>query len=277
MIKNILVAQDGSKNSAAAARYAIWFAEKFKAALKGIFVVDRVLLEGPFFYDLSASMGLEPIVNFSDKMKETLEQRGEVVLSEFTAMCAEAAVAAQTFISTGFVAREICNNAKLADLIVLGRKGDSEAFDTGMLGVVTEGVVRKSPSPVLIAPGKFKAVKNPLLVYDGSENAAHAMRLAAELAKVTNRRLAVASVGAEGEADKHLVDAMDYLKSYDIKGVFKELKGEAPLEIEKYYKEAGHDMLFMGATHRSRLVEFVLGSTAEYVLRAVNGPVLVVR
>jgi len=37
------------------------------------------------------------------------------------------------------------------------------------------------------------------------------------------------------------------------------------------------DMLFMGATHRSRVVELVLGSTAEYVIRAVDGPVLVVR
>ncbi len=277
MIKNILVAQDGSKNSAAAAEYAIWLAGKFKAALKGIFVVDRVLLEGPFFYDLSASMGLEPIVNFSDKMRETLEQRGEVILSDFKALCKKASISADTLMSSGFVSTEICSNSKLADLLVLGRKGDSEAFDTGMLGVVTEGVIRKSPSPVLIAPGKFKAVKNPLLVYDGSDNATKAMRLAAELAKVTDRRLAVASVGAAGEADKHLVDAMDYLKSYDIKGVFKELKGEAPLEIEKYYREAGHDMLFMGATHRSRLVEFVLGSTAEYVLRVVDGPVLVVR
>ena len=85
MIKKILVAQDGSNNSAAAAEYAIWLAGKFKATLKGIFVVDRVLLEGPFFYDLTASIGLEPIVNFSGKLSETLEERGKVILSDFKA------------------------------------------------------------------------------------------------------------------------------------------------------------------------------------------------
>ncbi len=277
MIKKILVAQDGSKNSSAAAEFALWLAGSFKATLNGIFVVDRVLLEGPFLYDLTSSMGLEPIVNFSGKMRETLEQRGEVILSEFKERCKKAKIPAETILSSGVVAAEICKKSKLSDMVVMGRKGDNEAFDTGMLGSVTEAVIRKSSAPVFIAPSKFKPVKNPLLVYDGSDNAADAMRIAAELARVTNRRLSVASVGAAGEADKHLVDAMDYLKSYDIKGVFKELKGEAPVEIEKYYREAGHDMLFMGATHRTRVVEFVLGSTAEYVLRAVTGAVLVVR
>ncbi|MFQ5480779.1 MAG: universal stress protein [Thermodesulfobacteriota bacterium] len=277
MIKNILVALDGSNNSAAAAEYALWLAGIFKAGVKGIFVADRVLLEGPFLYDLTSSMGLEPIVNFSDKMRETLGQKGELILSDFKARCMKAKVPADTILSSGVVAAEICTHARLADLVVMGRKGDNEAFDTGMLGSVTEGVIRKSPVPVFIAPGKFKPVKNPLLVYDGSDNAADAMRIAAELAKVTKSMLSVASVGAAGDADKHLVDAMDYLKSYDIKAVFKELKGEASLEIEKYYRESGHDMLFLGATHRSRVLEFVLGSTAEYVLRAVTGAILVVR
>lgn len=277
MIKKILVGQDGSNNSASAAEYALWLAKRFKSDVTGVFVVDRVLLEGPFFYDLSASVGFDPFVNFTEKMRETLEARGKVILSEFKERCAKAKITAETFISTGVVAKELCKGAELADLLVIGRKGDSEDFETGLLGSVAEGVVRRSRTPVFIAPREFSPVKNPLLIYDGSENAVDAMRLAAEFAKVTGKKLTVASVGLEGEADEHLVDAMDYLKSYDIKGAFKELKGEAPTEIERYYKEAGHDMLFMGATHRSRVLELVLGSTAEYVLRAVEGPVLVVR
>ncbi len=277
MIKKILVGQDGSNNSASATEYALWLAERFKSVISGLFVVDRVLLEGPFFHDLSASIGFEPFVNFSEKMRETLEERGADILSEFKKRCAGSSISAQTFITTGLVALELCKSAALSDLLVIGRKGDSEGFDTGMLGSVAEGVVRRSRTPVFLAPPEFSPVKNPLLVYDGSKNAGDAMRIAAEFAKVTGGRLTVASVGSAGEADEHLVDAMDYLKSYDIKGAFKELKGEAPVEIEKYYKDAGHDMLFMGATHRSRVVELVLGSTAEYVLRAVTGPVIVVR
>jgi len=277
MIKKILVGQDGSNNSASAAEYALWLAKRFKSDVTGVFVVDRVLLEGPFFYDLSASVGFDPFVNFTEKMRDTLEDRGKAILSEFQERCDKAAITAETFLTTGLVAKELCKGADLADLLVIGRKGDNEDFETGLLGSVAEGVVRRSRTPVFIAPREFSPVKNPLLVYDGSENAVDAMRLAAEFAKVTGKKLTVASVGLEGEADEHLVDAMDYLKSYDIKGAFKELKGEAPTEIERYYKEAGHDMLFMGATHRSRVLELVLGSTAEYVLRAVEGPVLVVR
>ncbi len=277
MIKNILVAQDGSGNSGVAAEYAVWLAERFGSRLKGLFVVDTILLEGPFFYDLSASMGIEPFVNFSDKMRSALEERGRAVLEGFRERCKKASMEAETIMTTGLVAKEICKAAKLADLVVMGRKGDTEDFETGLLGSVAEGVVRRSATPVFLAPKEFSHVKKPLLVYDGSDNANDAMRIAAEFARVTGKMLTVASVGPSGVADAHLVDAMDYLKSYDIKGSFKELKGEPPLEIVKYYKEAGHDMLFLGATHRSRVVELVLGSTAEYVIRAVDGPLLVVR
>ncbi len=277
MIKKILVAQDGSNNSAVALEYAVWLAGRFGSTVRGIFVVDTILLEGPFFYDLSASMGVEPFVNFSEKMREALEERGKVVLEGFTETCSKASVPSETLMASGIVAKEICRAAKLSDLIVMGRKGDTEEFETGLLGSVAEGVVRRSRTPVLLVPKEFRPVKNPLLVYDGSDNANDAMRIAAEFARVSGKVLTVVSVGTAGGADENLVDAMDYLKSYDIKGSFKELKGEPPLEIVKYYREAGHDMLFMGATHRSRVVELVLGSTAEYVLRAVDGPVVVVR
>ena len=277
MIKKILVAQDGSRNSAAALEYALYLARGFGAGLRGLFVVDTILLEGPFFYDLSASMGIEPVMNVSEKMRAVLEERGKAVLQGFEEACSAASVEHETFMTTGIVAKELCRAAQLADLVVMGRKGDTEDFETGLLGSVAEGVLRRCAAPVFLAPPVFSPVESPLLVYDGSENANDAMRLAAEFVKVMDVGLTVATVGPSKEADEHLVDAMDYLKSYDIRASFKELEGEPALEIVRYYDENGHDLLFMGATHRSRVVELVLGSTAEYVLRAVGGPVVVVR
>ena len=69
MIKNILVALDGSDYSNIAVKYGIWLAKNFGAKLSGLHAVDIVLLEGPFLHDLSGSVGFEPFLNFSSRMR----------------------------------------------------------------------------------------------------------------------------------------------------------------------------------------------------------------
>ncbi len=278
MIKNILVPQDGSQHSLSAVQYAVWLAGKFKATLTGLFVVDIVSIEGPFLHDISASIGFEPFLNFSAKMRDILEERGKAVLASFEEECKDASTARQSLLKSGIVTNEICESAKLADMVVLGARGENEEFNSGLLGSVTEAVIRKSAKPVLVAPAKFKTPKNPILAYDGSPNASDAMHLAAELVKACNLPLTVVTVLKEGAEDRSQIDAADYLKPYGIKAEFVELKGDnAPVRIAEYYEKKGHDLLFIGATHRSRVVEMVLGSTAEHVMRAIKGPFFLVR
>jgi nucleotide-binding universal stress UspA family protein len=272
MIKKILVTQDGSAFGKAALDYGIWLAGKFGAGLVGVYVVDIVSLEGPFLHDMSASIGFEPNLNFSAKMREILEARGEDILGSFGEACKKAKVASETAVSMGIVANEICGHARLSDLVVVGRHGVNEKFKHGMLGHVTEGVIRKSPKPVLIVPRNFSEPKNPLLAYDGSPNASKAMHSAAEWAKALSLPLTVVAVSVEEGSDENLNDAKEYLKPYGIDSKFAQLIGDPPGLIENFYKENGHDLLFMGVTSHSRIIEMVLGSTTEHVMRAVKGP-----
>ena len=64
MFKNILIPQDGSNHSRTALAYGIWLARKFDAKVIGLYVVDVVVMEGPFLHDLSGSLGFEPFLNF---------------------------------------------------------------------------------------------------------------------------------------------------------------------------------------------------------------------
>ncbi len=272
MIKKILVPLDGSANSESALEYALWIAGKFGSSISGINVVDVVALEGPFLHDLSGSLGFEPFLNFSSKMREALEAKGKTVLEGFADSCKKAGVKCDSSIAFGIVPNEICEKAKLADLVVIGRRGINVKFEHGLLGSTTENVIRKSPVSVMIAPEEFKAPAKPLLAYDGSQSASKAMHSAAEWAKTLGLPLTVVTATAAGEEGSLLKEADDYLKPYGIKAKFVHLEGEPPLAIKKYCIEQGHDLVFMGASHHSRLVEMVLGSTAEHLMRAVPGP-----
>src|SRR5262245_30665961 len=87
MIKNILIPLDGSQHSTAAFDYGLWMAEKFNGTLFGQHVIDTISIEGTFFHDISGSLGFEPYLDFSTKMREVLEERGKMILEDFSERC----------------------------------------------------------------------------------------------------------------------------------------------------------------------------------------------
>lgn len=111
----------------------------------------------------------------------------------------------------------IVEKAKVADLIILGKRGINYKFEHGLLGSIAEGVLRKSPKPVMVVPKEFYEIGKPLLAYDGSLHASKVMGSAAEMAKLLKMKLTVLVVAKnEGEGRKTLIEAGDYLKPYNI-------------------------------------------------------------
>ena len=96
MIKTILVGFDGSEHARTATRYALWLGERLDARVVGLHVVDIVSIEGSFFHDISGSLGFEPYLDFSSKMREVLHERGEALLRSFAERAAQASVRAET-------------------------------------------------------------------------------------------------------------------------------------------------------------------------------------
>jgi nucleotide-binding universal stress UspA family protein len=279
MIKSILVALDGSEHADTALEHALRLAERLKATLVGLHVIDVVSIEGSFLHDISGSLGFEPYLDFSAKMREALRERGRVLLEAFTRRCAERGVPSDTTLAMGIVANEICDQARMADLVVLGHRGVNERFSTGLLGSTTESVTRKSPKPVFVSPIRFQEVTRPLLAYDGSPRASAAMHAAAEFASALALPLTVLHVARDepGNGGKVLDEARRYLHSYELQVAFETVTGHPHERIVEFIRDRDHDLLFIGAYGHSRIIEMVLGSTTEYVLRNSPCPVYLTR
>src|SRR6266545_881985 len=212
MIKNILVPLDGSEHSKAALDYAIWLTEKFDGTLFGQHVIDTISIEGTFFHDISGSLGFEPYLDFSTKMREVLEERGKVILEDFSERCRNRGIKHQTFLDMGLIANEICERSKVADLVIIGHRGINEEFSTGLLGTTAESITRKCPRPVFVSTKQFKPVEKPLLAYDGSQRASSAMESAAEFCTVLHLPLTVLTVSRDESVIRaNLQQARGYL------------------------------------------------------------------
>jgi nucleotide-binding universal stress UspA family protein len=279
MIKNILLALDGSEHSQAALRYALWLAGRFRAHISGLHVIDIVSVEGPFFQDLSGAFGFEPYLDVAGKVRQALHDRGQFILQEFTTTCCEQGISCETELVTGIVANEICERARTTDLVVIGHRGVNEQFSTGLLGGTAESITRKSPRPVFMTPMQFQPINKPLLAYDGSSRASTVMHSAAEFCSALHLSLTVLTVSHREKSgeEKLLEEARHYLNLYDLKPTLLSVTGHAYQRIIEYLKEQGHDLLFIGAYGHSRIIEMVLGSTTEYVLRNASCPVFLSR
>lgn len=278
MIKTILVGLDGSEHARTARRYALWLGERLGATVIGLHVVDIVSIEGSFFHDISGSLGFEPYLDFSSKMREVLHERGNSLLQEFSDDAAKCGVRADTIMSMGVVANEIAERARTADLVVIGHRGVNEKFSTGLLGSTAESVTRKCPKPVFVSTMEFQPVTRPLLAYDGSQRAAAAMHAAAEFCVSLSLPLTVLTVSKDAETgEKVISDARKYLASYNLTSTCEVQTGHAPEQIVACIRERDFDLLFIGAYGHSRIIEMVLGSTTEYVLRNSSVPVFLNR
>jgi nucleotide-binding universal stress UspA family protein len=278
MIKNILVPLDGSDHSKAALDYAIWLAQGFDGTLFGQHIIDTVSIESTFFHDISGSLGFEPYMDFSSKMREILDERGKNILEDFSQTCKTRGVRYRTFLDTGLIANEICGRAKVADLVVVGHRGVHEEFSTGLLGTTAESITRKCPRPIFVSTKQFKPVDSPLLAYDGSQRASSAMESAAEFCTVLKLPLTVLTIAREDAAAQgSLQQAKAYLGSYAINVKYEIDRGYPERKIVEYLVNLKHDMLFIGAYGHRRIIEMVLGSTTEYVLRNAPCPVFLNR
>jgi len=278
MIKRILVGIDTSEHSRVAQSYAFYLARCLGASLIGLHVIDIVSIEGSFLHDISGSLGLEPYLDFSSRMREVLAARGRAMLDEFAQAARRENIAAETILDAGIVANQLCERARSVDMTMIGHRGINERFSTGLLGSTAESVARKCPRPLFVSPREFREIHRPVLAYDGSARAARAMRAAAEVVALLGVPLAVITVARDLKLGaKTLDEARSYLEPYAIPAEFKLIPGHAHEGIIGFLKEYDADLLFIGAYGHSRFIEMVLGSNTEYVMRNASCPLLLLR
>lgn len=275
MIKTILVGLDGSEHSRTAGAYARWLAGKLEARLIALHVVDLATIEGTFFHDISGSLGFEPYLDLSSKIRTALKERGDFLLEAFVSEAPDSGIPVEVINCVGVVANEIAERARIADLVVIGHRGVNERYSTGLLGGNAESITRKSPKPVFVTPMEFHPCTNPLLAYDGSAKAAAVMHQAAELCVQLGTGLTVLTVNADETRGNEVLDeAARYLEPYNLQVSLQlQRTGNAPERIANFIRERSHDLLFIGAYGHSRIIEMVLGSTTEFVLRNAECPV----
>ena len=278
MIKSILVPVDGSDNSRVAVEHAIYFAQLFNAELCGLNVVDIRSLEGPFLSDISASLGFAPFQNYLPKFQEILEERSDLILNTIEERVVPSNIKFRKKRLTGVVSTLISDEAKMFDMVVIAQRGEHAQWSSGLLGSTTESVVRKTHRPVLVTTKTFRKIKNVTVAYDGAVESSNALKTALEMFIDDAFKINVVIVSDDTEEKEKLTaEVNEFASPYNKEVDIAVLSGDSAKAIIDYSEVNLSDIIVMGVFSHSRLHDIILGSTAAYILRKSEIPVLLNR
>lgn len=280
MYKNILWCTDGSEVAEVAGDYAIWFAKKLGAHIHVLYITDARILEGPLLADLSGALGAQPYPALLPQLQQIQREKAAMILEAAKERCRHKGVACQTTHETGSLVHTMLKHERLADMVVLGERGEHAKWSGEMLGSSVERMVRASIKPCLVTPAEFRQINHMLLAYDGSVESSKALRAGIALAAALGTELTVTTVcqrETEESASRTLHEAIGMAQDHGIKAHAQLAHGDPEAEILKLCGTIGADLIVMGAYGHTRIREMILGSTTSHVMRKATVPVLLVR
>lgn len=287
-LKTILVPVDFSPRSRRATQYAAALAQEFDAALELLFALESLPSDAMLERPQRTRGGTE------------LARKAETMLRELAQTEVSSGVRVTTRVRRGKAAPEIIATAheQRSDLIVLSTHSYS-GVQRLLLGSTAEQVVRHAPCSVLTlreqaaAPTRIRRILAPV---DFSPPSREALRYAVEFAGAFDadltvfhavlslpppRRLAAFARGLEVEALKQAREDLAALVQAEVRGAIPvSTKIAAGVPRDAIVRVAGRlkaDLIIVATHGKKGLERWVMGSTAELVVRHAPCPVLVVR
>jgi nucleotide-binding universal stress UspA family protein len=282
-MKNILICTDGSAYSEQACRYAAWLHEQTGAALSVLYVSDLRQFEIPAVADFSGSLGIQPFEGMVSQLHEVEEIKANFVKEHAIKTLQDAGVLAEAITfhhETGLLVDLISDHSDVADLILIGKRGENANFATEHLGSMLERVLRSVEVPALVTNRKFKPFEKVAIAYDGGESCRKGLDFLAkhEFSKNLKIHIVVCVEGHKEEAaTQRLQEAEARLHNAGLYPACQVLSGEVGTAIADYVENSAIDLLVLGAYGHSRIRDFLIGSTTTELLRCCRVPVLCFR
>ncbi len=249
LFSDILVPVNGREDGWNALEQAIKIAHQEKATLHGLHVFSSLSENDP-----------DP----------------EQVKARFDTRCVEAGISGDLTIAQGETVDQICTYATGTDLVVINLSYPPEDKLLAKLSPGFHDLVRRCPRPLFVAPQNNRDIHCAILAFDGSPKAFEALYLAAYLACSWHIQLSVISVQENGRVGSQSLDkARLYLETRNIQAEYL-LKDKPVAEaILNYASEIDCDLIIMGGYSKIPILQVVIGSTVDQVLRESARPMMI--
>ncbi len=284
-MNSILTCTDGSVYSPSIYDHTAWAATRCEAAVHLLHALDPhreraqlADLSGNLTLDTGAEL-LGDLVKFEEEKNRIAREQGRTILEAARSHLEAAGVREiKTEQLHGELVETVTRLESRADLVVMGKRGQSADFATLHLGSNLERVIRGSIRPVLVASRQFKPIERFLIAYDGGPSVEKAVRYAVDSPLLRGLGCHLLRAGRiDSKAEWFLQEAAGKLREAGYAVTAEARPGHPDEVISELVKSAGIDLLVMGAYGHSRIRQLMVGSTTTAMVRSCQIPVLMFR
>jgi nucleotide-binding universal stress UspA family protein len=204
--------------------------------------------------------------------------QGAAIRSEFERRCVAAGVSGRLLVEVGDVARVICDRARWADLVVASLSYAPGVEPIARLRSGFRMLIQRCSRPILAVPRAVAVLRRMLLPYDGSPKSEEALFAATYVALRWKLDLDVLTV-VEDEREMAGIQsrARTYLENHGVQAEYLVEHGPVGDAIVRTAEARASDVIVIGGYGFNPLLEIVLGSAVDQVLRESGRLVLVCR
>jgi nucleotide-binding universal stress UspA family protein len=219
-------------------------------------------------------IGLHVVPGEAERQSETIE----ALEAEFKVRCDAAGVPGRWIVETGSVAASICEWSCWSSLTAVSLAHPPKDQPLSRLGSGFRSLIQHCPVPILAVPPYPSGMRRALLAYDGSPKADEALFVSTYLAGRWKIPLLVITVVQQEGAGARVLDrARAYLEEHEVQAVYVEKRGEVGEAILGAAREHQSELIVMGGYGFNPVLEIVLGSAVDQVVRTSERPVLICR
>lgn len=274
----ILLALDGSKISNNTSVTTVQIAEMLRLEIIGLYVIDEELVTIDYA-DYAKELGVDgPSLSRADRAA-LFEKRGHDVLQWLNSSCEEHGVCMMTQMGMGGVWDVILSQARKANLLAIGRRGNGHPDDPNYLGSNFRHIAHRVRIPLLVGGDNVSEIKNLLLAYHGKERAQKALFWTEKLSGCSSGELKILVV-QENDTSASNEAWLEDIRSHLLKCRINDSqlmirRGDPSEQIVKVAMETESDLIILGGYRHKAPLEWLEGSTLDEVLRRTPLPVLI--
>jgi nucleotide-binding universal stress UspA family protein len=171
----------------------------------------------------------------------------------------------------------VCSRARWADLIIPSLNYPPRPQVLARLSSGFRELIQRCPRPLLAVP-EVAPLSRALLAYDGSPKAEEALYVATYVAGQWQVPLVVVTMLSNGSVTEETqARAREYLEGHGIQATYVLEQGHAAEGILHAAEAHQSDFLIIGGYGTNPVLEVVLGSVVDQVLRSFHKPILICR
>lgn len=281
----ILACTDGSAYAPGVYDHTAWAARRLVARVHVLHLLDPHR-ENPAVADYTGTIGLDAQAHLMEELVAAEQAKGRAAQTKGRLILASARQRLEAAGVTDIVADQkhgslldgIAEFEDEADLVVLGKRGESAALDPHHLGGNLERVIRSCHHPVLVTPPVFGPMERMLIAFDGGPSAIKAVDYAVSGPLLQGMACHLLRTGkVDDDARWFLGEAAEKLRKAGYDVTAHAIPGDPETVIAETVKREGIQLLVMGAYGHSRIRQFIVGSTTTTMVRTCPVPVLLFR